>query len=136
MNHAFFLEILNGGAVTPEVIVLALLAIYLSKESRRRGLRTLDWFHLPPIMNFILAVFIYDTGVCLRSETVWIWRRFSGAGDFSAIEGGLLILGGALIVLGALCTVRALTHPDHGNRPWLVASTLSAIAIMALIIWR
>jgi hypothetical protein len=135
MNHDFFLEILSGGAVTPEIVVLFLLGIYLSKESRRRGLRALGWFHLPPSMNLILAVFIFDAGVCLRSETIWIWR-FNGAGRFTTIEVMLLIAGGALIVFGGLCKVRALTHPDHGNRPWLISMLVTVASIAVLIMLR
>lgn len=135
-DHAFFLEILNGGAVTPELLCLVLLGIYLSRESRRRGLHALDWFALPPSMNLVLAMFIFDSGVWLRSITIWVWRRFFGAGDFSAMQTALLIVGGGLIVVGSLCKIRALTAPDHGRAPWLLASIATLAAIVAIVVFR
>jgi hypothetical protein len=135
-DHALFLEILNGAAVTPELICLAMLAVYLCRESRRRGLHALDWFRLPPSMNLVLAMFIFDAGVWLRSLTIWIWRRFFGAGDFSAVQTSILIIGGALIVVGSLCKVRALTHPDHGAVPWFASAYVTAVAIVVLLLFR
>lgn len=134
-SDAFFLEILNGAAVTPEAIVLVLLIVYLAKESRRRGLRALDWFHLPPSMALMLAVLIFDAGVSLRSETIWEWRHF-GNGPFSRVEVGALIVGAALIVVGALCMIRALTRPDHGDRPWLASTAATLAAIGLLLAFR
>lgn len=135
-DHAFFLEILNGGAVTPELLCLILLAVYLCRESRRRGLHALDWFRLPPSMNLVLAMFIFDFGVWLRSITIWIWRRFFGGGDFTALQMGLLIVGGGLIVVGSLCKIRALTEPDYGRTPWLLASIATLAAIVAIVVFR
>lgn len=135
MQTNFLLEIMNGGAVTPELMWLVLLAIYLTKESRRRGLHAFDWLSLPSSMDFILAVFISDFGVYMRSLTIWIWR-VSGAGDFTGIESGFLVFGGALVVLGPLCKIRAMTKPDHGDRPWLVCILASAGAIVALLFLR
>jgi hypothetical protein len=136
MNSAIFREMVNGAAVTPELICLVLLAVYLSKESRRRGLNSLDWFHLPPSMNLVLAIFIFDLGVTIRSTTIWIWHRFYNSGDMGDVLGAFLILGGILIVVGALCKIRALTEPDHGFRPWLLAAALTAIAIIVLVALR
>lgn len=132
---AFFLEMLNGGAVTPETLWLVLLGVYLVKEARRRreAHAPVNWLGLPPSMNLILAVFICDTGVQLRSLTIWIWRRFDGAAEFSSLQTGLLIAGGLLIVIGTLCKIRALTQPDHGNGPWLRAAGLT-IAVLALML--
>lgn len=134
--NAFFLEMLNGGAITPELLWLVLLAIYLSRESKRRGLRALDWFALPPSMDLMLAVFISDAGVWLRSVTIWAWRRFDGAGEFNAAQQTLLIIGGAMIVVGFLCKIRALTRPDHGSRPYLVAAASTAIVLIAMLVFR
>jgi hypothetical protein len=136
IDAPFFLEILNGGAITPELLWLILLARYLIAEARRRGLHGLAWFHLPPSMNLIVAIFICDAGVCLRSMTIWSWRRVFGAGDFSAVQSGLLIVGGALIVIGYLCKIRAVTEPDQGNGPWLRAATLTGAAIILLLVFR
>lgn len=133
---SLFLEMLNGGAITPELIWLMLLAIYLSKESKRRNLNALDWFSLPPSMDLILAVFISDFGVWLRSLTIWAWRRFDGAAEFNQAQQALLTFGGALIVVGFLCKIRALTAPDHGNLPWLISTAAAAAAIVALLLLR
>lgn len=135
-SAVFLLEILNGGAVTPELFWLVLLAIYLSKESRRRGLHYLDWFSLPPSMDLILAVFISDAGVWLRSVTIWAWRRFDDAGDFNQAQQVLLIIGGAMIVVGHLCKIRAMTRPDHGNGPWLIAMASTAIILVGMLAFR
>lgn len=133
MRWELFLEILNGGTVTPDLLWMVLLGHYLSRESKRRGLHALDWFHLPPSMNLVLAVFICDLGVWIRSATLWSWR-YLGAGDFTDVESALMILGGALIVLGYLCKIRALTEPDHGNMPWAVAAASTGGAIILLLL--
>lgn len=134
-SSAFFLEMLNGGAITPEFLWLVLLGIYLSRESQRRGLHWSDWFSLPPSMNLILAVFIADAGVWLRSLIVWNWRR-TGAGEFNEAELLGLIVGGALIVLGFLCKIRAMTEPDHGPGPWLASAGLTALVLVAMLVFR
>lgn len=133
---AFFLEMLNGGAITPELLWLVLLTIYLSKESKRRGLHALDWFSLPPSMDFMLAIFVVDAGVWLRSVTVWIWRRFDGAGEFSSVQQVVLAIGGFLIVVGYLCKIRAITRPDHGAGPWLASMAATAIVLVAMLVFR
>lgn len=134
--NALFLEMLNGGAVTPELMWLVLLAIYLSKETKRRGLHAFDWFSLPPSMDLILAVFVSDAGVWLRSVTIWAWRRFDGAGEFNTAQQMLLIAGGALIVVGFLCKIRALTKPDHGSRPYMVAVVSTIVVLIAMLVLR
>lgn len=135
---AFFLEMLNGGAITPETVWLVLLGIYLVKEARRReeAGAPVNWMGLPASMNLILAVFISDAGVQLKSLTVWIWRRFDGAGEFSALQTGLLIVASSLIVIGALCKIRALTQPDHGSGPWLRAMGATAAILVLMLVFR
>lgn len=135
MNTAFFLEILNGGAVTPELIWLVLLGTYLSREARRRGLHFLDWFSLPPSMNLILAVFIFDAAIVSRSWVVWAWRRFDHAGDFGPMQTVALMVSGFFIVVGTLCKIRAMTHPDHGNWPWLASTAVTLVGIIGLVIF-
>lgn len=135
-SSAFFLEMLNGGAITPELLWLVLLAVYLSKESKRRGLHALDWFSLPPSMDLIVAVFLSDAGVWIRSTTIWVWRRFYGAGEFSNAQQLLLVIGGAMIVVGYLCKIRAWTKPDHGEMPYLVASAATAVVLIMMLVSR
>ncbi len=132
----FLLEILNGGALTPGQIWLVLIAIYLSRESKRRGLHRFDWFHLPPSMDFMVAVFIGDLGVEIKALTVWVWRRFLNAPDFNMLQSSMLIVGSALIVLGFLCKIRALTLPDHGRGPYLKAVGWTIAAVVVLLIFR
>lgn len=134
MSAAPFLELLNGGAITPEIICLVLLGRYLVNESKRRGLRAFDWLKLPPSMNLILAVFISDLGVFLRSATVWHWRHFTRAPDFTGPETFIMMIGAVLVVLGPLCKVRALTEPDFGRRPWVTSALLSFLFFLALIV--
>lgn len=135
MNTAFFLEILNGGAVTPELIWLCIITVYLARESSRRGLHPLDWFHLPPSMNLILAVFIFDAAIVGRSWVIWAWRRFDGGTEFAPWHVIALIITGLMILAGTLCKIRAMTHPDLGNGPWYVACGATALGIVALIIF-
>jgi hypothetical protein len=135
MNTEFFLEILNGGAVTPELIWLGILSVYLSRESRRRGLRWFDWFHLPPSMNLMLAIFIFDSAIVGRSWVVWAWRRFDGGGDFAAWHVTALIITGFFILAGTLCKIRAMTYPDLGNGPWLAATTVTVVSIVGLVVF-
>ena len=135
MKSYLFLEVLNGGAVTPEWIWLVILTVYLSRESRRRGLHFFDWFNLPPSMNLILAVFIVDISIVTRSLVVWWWRRFDGAGTFGPIQTTALIVSGFFILAGTLCKIRALTHPDFGNGPWLAATAVTIASVVGLIIF-
>jgi len=136
MNYAATLELLNGAAIVPAIIVTVLLTRYLVKESHRRGLHGLDWFHLPAGMNLVLAMFLFNNAVLGERIIKWAWRRFLGADDFGIAESGALIFCGALIVIGSLCKVRALTHPDFGNGPWLMATAISAAAVVALLVFR
>ena len=133
---AFLLEMLNGSAVTPELLWLVLLTIYLCKETRRRGLHALDWFSLPASMDLILAIYISDAGVCLKALVIWIWRRFTPGAEFNQVQVMLLILSSAMIVVGALCKVRAWTRPDHGSAPWLVACLSTTAVILVMLVLR
>lgn len=132
---AFFLEMLNGGAITPELLWLVLIGIYLSREATRRDKHWFDFFHLPEAMDFMVAVFIADAGVCLRSLIIWNWRR-TGAGEFNEAEMVGLIVGGALIVLGFLCKIRSFSEPSYGRRPWLAAAGLTALVLIAMLVFR
>lgn len=134
-DYRLLLEILNGGAVTPEIIWLLLLTVYLVKESQRRGLSAWDWLSLPPSMNLILAIYICDVGVYLRSITVWVWR-INGGHEFSLVQSWLLVVGGGLIVLGTLCKIRAIKAPDHGDGPWFVAGALTLLVAAILVFAR
>lgn len=135
MNTPFFLEILNGGVVTPELIWLCLLTVYLCKESKRRELHALDWFHLPPSMNLMVAIWVFDAASVLRASVVWAWRRFDGGGEFAVWQMGALMVCGAFTLIGSLCKIRAWTYPDHGNGPWLVSLFLTCTGIIWLIIF-
>lgn len=134
-HNSFFLEILNGGAVTPELIWLGILTVYLCKESQRRGLHLFDWLHLPPSMNLIVAIYITDVAIVTRSWIIWAWRRFDGAGTFGPTQTIMLTISGLFIVIGTLCKIRAWTYPDYGNGPWLAAGALTMIGVVGLIIF-
>lgn len=128
----YFLEILNGGNVTPSVISLAILAWYLIKEAHRANLRWFDWFHLPDNMSFILAVFIFDSGVVLKAFIVWAWR-YTGGGPFNMYLTSGLIISGMLTIFGSLCKIRAMTEPNYGGRPWVQSLFASLIGIGLLL---
>lgn len=131
MNPDLLLELLNGSAFTPELLCLAVLANYLAREARDRGLRWYDWGHLPLNMDLILAVFICDFGLFVRTAITVAWRFF-GMGDFNAAQVAGLVGGGIFITLGFLCKIRALTRPDYGNRPWIISAILSASTTLAI----
>lgn len=128
------LEVINGAAVTPELLSMVLLAIYLCKESKRRGLRRLDWFRLPPSMNLVLAIFVFDSGVLIRSLAAWARRHFHLSSSTDPGFAIVILVGGALIVVGSLCKVRALTRPDHGDGPWLLAAISTGFAVLVLLL--
>lgn len=135
MTDADLLELLNGAAIVPGFIVIGLLFRYLVKEAQRRGLHGLDWRHFPPSMNLVLAMFIFVVAVWGEKVFKWGWRFF-GAKDFGAGLTVFLIFFGSFVVIGSLCKIRALTRPDFGDGPWLISASLSAVAIVALVVFR
>src|SRR5436305_1352890 len=82
------LELLNGCSMVLEIIFLAWMARYIVKEALKRGLTLRQWVHgeLPYSVNFVVAVFFFDSGICLRTIVVWYWRRFYGGGDFGFVQ--------------------------------------------------
>jgi asparagine N-glycosylation enzyme membrane subunit Stt3 len=66
----------------------------------------------------------------------WIWRRFLGADDFTAIEVVFPILFAAGIVVALLCKIRALTKPDYGNGPWAWSALATLAALAAMLVFR
>jgi len=132
MKPDLVLELLNGASAILDFIFLALLGLYLIKETRRRGIPLRGWiFNLPPSMHFAVAVSICDAGILVRTTTIWLWRAIEGANEFSIPMLGSLTIGGFLIVLGSLCKIRSITRPDYGDAPWLIA--LYAVIIFVLI---
>jgi len=123
-NYQFLLELHGRGAILPEGIWLVLLTMYLVKETRRRGLGWYDWLHLPPGMNFILAIYICDLGVVIQSIGFSLWQWW------------MLVVGGALVVVGFLCKIRALTVEDLGNRIWLWSGGAALLLFLLLVTVR
>ena len=120
-----------------ELCFLACMAVYLWRETARRGLGVRAWFlHMPPSMHLAIAIFVFDSGVWLRSAVIWGWRRFFGAGDFGAMQLSLLAYGGAVIVIGSLCKIRAITKPDYGNGPWLASAGAVALFLGVSLLFR
>jgi hypothetical protein len=125
------LELLNGAGMVLEGVFLTLMLIYLWRETHRRGLTWRAWFGgLPPSMHFAVAVIVFDGGVLVRTAAVWVWRRFYGAGDFGAWFLAAIGLATLLIVVGSLCKIRAISRPDYGDGPWLLA----VAAVMAFLL--
>ncbi len=125
------LQALNGAAVVPAAICMVLLSLYLCRESRRRGLRAMDWFHLPPSMNLVLAMFLFDVGVIFRLGATWAWYFFGE--DMVAVESAFAIAIAAITV-GVLCKIRALTEPDYGRAPWVASCAATAAAVFLLLL--
>lgn len=133
------LELLNGAGMIVDGIFLAWGVVYLRREATRRYGSTPFWefvLRTPPHMNFIVAVLVHDAGVWLRSLVIWSWRRFSGGGDFTVAQAGLLAAGALLIVVGGLCKIRAVTKPDYGDAPWLTCLYLLAIFLAGSLVSR
>lgn len=120
-----------------ELFFLGWMIRYLWKETARRGLGWRHWLHrqLPPSMDFAVAVVVFDGGVWLRSLTIWAWRRFFEASDFSVVQIGLLAAGAAAIVIGSLCKIRSVTI-DYGPGPWMLAAGALAVFVGATLYFR
>ncbi len=130
------LELLNGGGMVLAAFFLWWMTIYLLKESTRRKLRALDWFgRLPPSMHLAVAIFVFDFGVVIWLAVRWTWRMFYGAADFGEAQIILLGIGSVVVIIGALCKIRAITRPDHGNWPWLMALAALAVFLAAMLLF-
>lgn len=135
VNPNIPLELLNGGGMVLAVFFLSWMAVYLFKESVRRKLGVRDWLgRLPPSMHLAVAIFVFDLGVVVFLAVVW-WRVFYAAADFSETQIVLLALGAVTIIVGALCKIRAITKPDHGNWPWLMALAALAVFLGAMLLF-
>jgi hypothetical protein len=122
IDPAFELELLNGAGLITGLVFLLCIFLYLRAELHDRKIRLSDWTHLriPAHINFALAVAICDAGVCLRAGSIWVWRRFLGAGEMPLWLFGLLMLGALLIIAGGLCKIRALSYAF--TLPWTTVS--------------
>lgn len=123
------LRVLNGAAVVPAFILLGVLILYLCRESVRRGLNPLGWFHLPPSMNLALAVFVLVAFLALRVATTWSWYLIGGKILTLQMTFAVAIVG---IIVGLLCIIKAITAPDYGRWPWL--ATMMATIVLALVL--
>lgn len=121
-TSSFWLEMSNGASGLVEMMFMALMVRYLYLEAKRRRLRRRDWFfRMPPSMHLAIAILVFDLGVWMRSALIWVWRKFYGAGEFSTMQLMVLGVGSLIIIIGSLCKIRAVTKPDLGNSPWLIA---------------
>lgn len=134
----FLLELFNGISVILEGIFLLWGARYLYLEMNRRELRVRDWFlfRLPPSMNFIIAVLVFDIASWLRSLVVWSWRRLYNSGDFTRWHLILLLVAAVIGFVGALCKIRAVTRPDQGDGPWLLCLAISLVFVLGSVAAR
>lgn len=131
------LEIINGNGMLLDGFFLALIGMYLAEETRRRKLRARDWlFRLPVSMHFAVAVAVFDVHVFGKDLLVWQWRRYGHAGAFSHVQIVALVLLGLLGVVGALCKIRAISRPDYGDGPWLLALLVAAAFTAASLLIR
>lgn len=127
-DPALPLEVLNGVGVILAVCFLVFLTIYLAREHKARNLRFRDWFfRLPPSMHLVVAIYVFDLGVVVRTSVIWIWRRFFDGGDMSLTQLLLLLFGAGIIAIGSLCKIRAISKPSFGDWPWLASMGLVAI---------
>lgn len=135
-DPSFSLEIINGASHVVGLIFLWHLGVYLVKETRRRRLGVRAWFFkLPVSMQFAVAIMVYDIGVWMKAFLIWSWR-FLGAGPFSPAMMVALWVGSLIIVVGGFCKIRAITKPDRGNKPWLVAAAAVMIFVALTLLHR
>lgn len=133
MADADLLELLNGAAIVPGIILIALHFRYLVKEAHRRGLRGWAILRYPPSMSLMLSAFILIVALWGEKGSKWLWR-FLGAGPLGISLTSALTFFGTIIVVGMLCKIRALTYPDSGNKPWLISSALTIVAVVLLLV--
>lgn len=137
MNPDFLLELLNGCGAVLDAIFIYWLVRYLIRETRRREIPLRDWIsRIPPSMHFATAIVIHDIGVFIRAATLWSWRRFHGAGNIDLPILVLLAIGAIFIAVGAICKIRAVSHPDYGDSPWLFAIAAAAIFLTLSVVFR
>lgn len=139
MNASLPLELLNGAGFVVDGFFVAWGVWYLWREGRRGRVRAPFWrrfLNLPAPMNFVVAVVVHDTGVLVRSGTIWAWRRVYGGGDLGSWQLLLLAAGAALIVVGGLCKIRAVTKPTYGDGPWLACLYCLAIFLAGSLVSR
>jgi hypothetical protein len=137
MNPDFLLELLNGSAAVLNAVFVYWLVRYLIIETSRRKIPLRDWMaKIPPAMHFATAIVVFDIGVFVRASTMWAWRHFYGGGQFNLPLLAFLAIGSFLIAVGAICKIRAITHPDHGDGPWLFAVGAAFVFVVASVLFR
>ena len=127
---ARLLEILNGVALIPATILLLLMVRYLIAESVRRGLHSFSWFHLPPSMNLVLAMFFFDLAIMLRLIATFLWYLIGQRLFPIQMLFFVAIIG---LIIGLLCKIRAITEPEYGRLPWF-ATMMVTIAVAATLL--
>lgn len=138
MNTEIFLEVTSGSGVVPLFILTLILINYIIRESYRRiqAGYDVDWISPPPHIDFALAVLTLVVGVLINATVVWAWRRFFGGIDFNMLQKVLLGIGRTLTLFGSICIVRALTKPDYGDKPWIIAWAATIMAGVMMIVVR
>lgn len=130
------MELLNGSGMVVELCFLICMARYLWVETRKRGFGVREWLtlQLPPSMNFVVAVMVFDSGVWIRSSLIWSWRRFFHGAPFNSVQVIVLGFGAVALIFGSLCKIRSITKPDLGNGPWLISAGLTALFVVVTVV--
>ena len=136
MDPSFSLELINGATHIVGAFFLWHMAVYLVRETHRRRLKLRAWFFkLPVSMHFAVAILVFDFGVWMKAFVVWIWRML-GAAPFTLTVMTLLWIGSLIILIGGLCKIRAITKPDRGNGPWLLAAGAVVVFVVVTMVQR
>lgn len=143
-DPAFELELLNGDTLIVKVVFLFCITWYVRQLLRGKSGWIKDWYHLKleDNVNFAIAVFVADLGVCVRAEAIWFWRRFMGGGEMPLWLLMQLWIGGVLIIMGGLCEIRTTSIPiriPYTNRivrPWAATTAVIAVFTAASIYFR
>lgn len=137
MNPDFLLELLNGCSAILNAVFVYWLVRYLIVETSRRKIPLRDWMaKTPPAMHFATAIVVFDSGVFVRAATMWAWPHSNGSAKINTPLLAFLAIGSFLIGVGAICKIRAISHPDHGDGPWLFAVAIATVFLVASVMLR
>lgn len=134
MNE-FLLETLNGDWGLAAVSLAVICAMYLVHEGiAYRVFMPGGRERLTRPMRVMSGVFTLSLGVAIRSLETMRWRM--GGGDLQDLSKTRLLIGGVLALIGFLCTIREISQPLYGNKPWILTLATMAVYTAGRIGWR
>jgi hypothetical protein len=130
----FLLETLNGDWGLAAVSLAIICAMYLVHEGiAYRVFMPGGRDRLTRQMRVMSGVFTLSVGVAIRSLETMRWRM--GGGESQDLSKTWLLIGGVLALVGFLCTIREISQPLYGNKPWLLTLAAMAVYTAANVWW-